>query len=155
MSQLHYYFQSKEGLLVAVLIDALRLHLAALRERLAQVPDQDRIPEALRLVRLKLREEPEWFRLYFDLMGLALWNPRAAEAARAVQQELLSVIRAEARGSRKHSPDGEGVARVVLAALDGLSLQAMLSPGEASLDKAYGVMEQVLDQLAQGFTPQR
>lgn len=152
LSQVHYYYQSKEGLLLAVTREVTRRHLQALQQRLAGVEGvEGRIRAAIAYIQEKLRQDPGWFRLYFDLLGLALWNPKVAAAARALQAEIIALICAQAGAAcDPDQPGAAAAARVVLGALDGLALQALLSQGVAAVDPAYGVLEGLLEVLARG-----
>lgn len=147
LSQLHYYFRSKEQLLIEVMRRTTEQHVRAMAQWLAQQPVERRIPGLVSMMRQRLREDPGWFRLLFDCLALALHDPAASRQLRPFFQELAREA-AERLGQLWQPADkpaggphpGRGgwpgrwawslspqaLGRIFVAALYGLALQLLL-----------------------------
>jgi AcrR family transcriptional regulator len=134
---LHYYFPSKEQLILEILARIRARHrrdIEALVDTLA--PDQ-LAARSFAASRQRVTEEPEWYRLRFEMFALGLLVPAFADEVAALLRDgrdgIAAVIRAIAG-----DPDLEvgGLAAVVLAAFDGLALQALVDPA-FDVDGAY------------------
>ncbi|HEY8486283.1 MAG TPA: helix-turn-helix domain-containing protein [Limnochordales bacterium] len=152
LSQLHYYFRSKEQLLIEVMRRTTEQHVRAMAQWLAQQPVERRIPGLVSMMRQRLREDPGWFRLLFDGLALALHDPAASRQLRPFFQELAREAAqrlgqlwqpADAGGdvSDAVGPDArhgwpgrwawrrlssQALGRIFVAALYGLALQLLL-----------------------------
>ena len=144
----HYYFGSKEGLLAAVVREAARRasrEMAALR---VATPSGALPVAALDRVKQRTEQEPDDYRLRYELFALALRHP-------ALQEEVARLL-AEGRAGIGHGvqaalgdrfSDGEGLAAVLLAAYDGLALQKVIDP-EFDLHGAYQALSRLVAGLA-------
>jgi len=144
----HYYFGSKEALLVEVVQEAARRssrEMAALRLSTSGVS----LPEAA-LLRVKARTErdPDAYRLRYELFALALRHP-------ALREEVASLL-AKGREGIGHGIQAalgeeflerEGLAAVLLACYDGLALQKLIDP-DFDLDGGYRALAQFISCLA-------
>jgi len=122
----HYYFASKEDLLVAVVEEAStvsRAQFAALREAGG---GRDLATSAFELSLARLRERPHDHRLRFELFAIALHNPavRAAYARvlDARRQNMAGIVRAV---DPERPGDAVAFASVIAAAIDGIAIQTL------------------------------
>jgi AcrR family transcriptional regulator len=142
----HYYFASKEELLIAVLHEAGERYGQLMQELGATVPADHFIEAAFAAVRERVRQEPGWYRLRYELFALGLRNP----AFLPVLGEMLAYIRQMFARAFLGLTGGDearaqALAAVVLACVDGLALQTMAQP-EADLAAAYDlVLSLILD----------
>src|SRR5215469_6238781 len=125
----HYYFASKDELFVAVLHEAGTRYGQMMRDLRASVPGDRFLQSALVAARDRVRLEPEWYRLRYELFALSLRNP----AFLPVLGELLAYIRemfarAFADVTGGDSVRAQALAAVVLASFDGLALQQLAEP---------------------------
>ncbi|MBE3584391.1 MAG: TetR/AcrR family transcriptional regulator [Limnochordaceae bacterium] len=137
LSQLHYYFQSKEHLFIEVMRRTTEQHVQEVVGWLAQVNAEHRLTELVRIVRNKLHEDPGWFRLLFDFSSLAfrdaevrgqlcrLFMRVADEAARRVGG-LWQTPPVGSACSRLQGLSPETMGRIFVAALYGLALQVLM-----------------------------
>jgi AcrR family transcriptional regulator len=136
----HYYFTSKDELLRAVLQEAGVRYGRLMGELRATVPPDSFLETAFTALRERIRQEPGWYRLHYELYALGLRNP----TFQPVLGEMLGYIRQMfARALQAATGGDEGraqaLAAVVLACFDGLALQQLAQP-EADLTGAYDLV---------------
>jgi AcrR family transcriptional regulator len=136
----HYYFASKDALLVAVLHEAGERYGRMMQELRAVVPADHFLEAAFDALRERVTREPGWYRLRYELFALGLRNP----TLQPVLGEMLGFIRQMfARAFQGITGGDEGraqaLAAVVLACFDGLALQQLAQP-EADLAGAYDLL---------------
>jgi AcrR family transcriptional regulator len=136
----HYYFASKDELLLAVLREAGERYGRMMQELRATVPADHFLEAAFAALRERVKSEPGWYRLHYELFALGLRNP----TFRPVLGEMLGFIRQMfARAFQGITGGDEGraqaLAAVVLACFDGLALQQLAQP-EADLAGAYDLV---------------
>ncbi|MHB8573608.1 MAG: TetR/AcrR family transcriptional regulator [Candidatus Dormibacteria bacterium] len=128
---LHYYFDSKEALLLAV-VDRMHLELLAeVRASLEGITDpMDRISAGIDQAATKCGEHPEFYRLMFDLMSVGNTVPAIQSRVREMIAEyvefILGEVRAVTGGLPVPLPIPEDVfARTIAGAMDGIALNAL------------------------------
>jgi AcrR family transcriptional regulator len=140
----HYYFASKEELLVAVLREAGTRYGQMMRDLRAAVPADQALEAAVTAARERVTQAPEWYRLRYELFALGLRNP----TLQPVLAELLAYIRqmfAQAFQDLTGADEGRSIAlaAVVLACFDGLALQQLAQP-DVDLAEAYDLLLEVI-----------
>lgn len=134
----HYYFETKDDLLLAAL------------ERGCPMVDLDLegIP-ALDQAQIGFAAEKEWqvwnrdaYKLIFDMVGMAMHNPRMAEkirtflsSRRALVERITEAVVQEAENPPRSTADAIGAA--IWGAFLGIALQRLIDPGfdgDAALD---------------------
>lgn len=137
---LHYYFPSKDKLVLEILGRIRERHRRDIAELVSTLEPGELAARSFQASRRRVAEEPEWYRMRFEMFALGLLVPAFAAEVAALLRDgrdgIAGVIRAIAG-----DPDLEvgGLAAVVLAAFDGLALQALVDPG-FDLDGAYRVL---------------
>jgi AcrR family transcriptional regulator len=126
---LHYYFGTKERLLVEVVRHDSDVRLRRLEESLAEANSVDAIVEAL-VTQLKdyVGEDPASHALIYELFSVSRRNDEVrgelAELYRRVRGQVAEVLRAKERaGVVKLRGDADSVASILFALGDGLELQ--------------------------------
>jgi AcrR family transcriptional regulator len=132
---LHYYFGTKERLLVEVVRHDSDVRLRRLEESLAEADSVDAIVEAL-VTQLKdyVGEDPASHALIYELFSVSRRNDEVrdelAELYRRVRGQVAEVLRAKERaGVVKLRGDADSVASILFALGDGLELQLVSDPG--------------------------
>lgn len=132
---LHYYFGTKERLLVEVVRKDCDLQMARLERQLAAADSVDAIVAAL-VAHLEdfLEHDPASFGLIFELFTASRHNDELrgamTELYQLVRTHVAGVLREkEAAGVVKLRGDAESVASVLFALGDGISLQVLSDPG--------------------------
>jgi AcrR family transcriptional regulator len=138
----HYYFVSKDELLIAVLNEAGTRFGRMMQDLHTSVPADTFLEAAITAARERVQQEPEWYRLRYELFALGLRNPTFLP----VLGNLLATIRqtmtqslAEVAGEQQ----AQALAAVVLACFDGLALQQLAQP-DADLRGAYDLLLKVV-----------
>jgi AcrR family transcriptional regulator len=131
---LHYYFGTKERLLVEVVRHDSDVRLARLERSLADADSVDAIVEAL-VIQFKdyLGEDPALHALTYELLSVSRRNDEVREELgemyRRVRGQVADVLRAkEEAGVVKLRGDAESVASLLFALGDGLELQLVSDP---------------------------
>lgn len=128
----HYYFTSKEELLVAVVHDLEREMVADWQSAVAGLDDPlERIVAALDHTAVRCSEHPEFFRLLFDLYMLGLGNPAIRERCVELWTHFVDDIEAEVRQVLDRLPAAGTVpprdlAEAIAGAIDGIALAGLL-----------------------------
>ncbi|GAC1618330.1 MAG: TetR/AcrR family transcriptional regulator [Candidatus Dormibacteraceae bacterium] len=137
----HYYFESKEDLLVA----AIEYGCAGTTLDVGSFLGMDPAAAARKgfeTEKLQLRTAPDLYRLVLDMFGVGLHNPKIAAAVERYIRERLDVIKgighALVAGAPVRSPI-DGIAAVIWGAFVGISLQKLNDP-EFDADQALDAL---------------
>jgi len=133
---LHYYFGTKERLLVEVVRRDTELRIEMLDEPLEKAKTSEDVLDVLVTYLLDLIEnEPEYFLLLFELFTAGRRNPdiqrelgQLFERTRGHVGEILRAKEAEGVLSLRY--DAEAVTSYLFAVGDGFALQALSAPGQ-------------------------
>jgi len=136
----HYYFASKDELLIAVLQEAGTRYGQMMQSLRADAPTDQVLEAAVTAARDRVTQEPEWYRLRYELFALGLRNPRFLP----VLGELLTFIRGRFAGAfqditGRDQEQAQALAALALAGFDGLALQQLAQP-DADLTHAYDLL---------------
>ncbi len=144
----HYYFASKEELLVEV----TRSCCVRYREEMSRLslPD-DPIARTRALLEFSKRRglaTPAWYRLLGDLAALALRDAKLAKAASLLHAEVLAHVTTligdvEATLGVRLGQSREALAAVLIASVDGLVTQKLIDPG-FDVDAGFAAIEEML-----------
>jgi AcrR family transcriptional regulator len=128
----HYYFTSKEELLVAVVHDLEREMVADWQSAVAGIDDPlERIVAALDHTARRCAEHPEFFRLLFDLYMVGLANPAIRQRCVELWTHFVDDIEAEVRQVLDRLPVPGNVpprelAEAIGGAIDGIALAGLI-----------------------------
>src|ERR1700709_1715967 len=131
---LHYYFGTKERLLVEVVRRDAEIRIARLDERLEKAKSVDDVLDVLVASLTDMIEnEPGFFLLLFELFSAGRRNPdiqhEVGQLFEATRSHVAAVLRAkEAEGILSRRFDAEAVVAYLLAVADGFALQALSDP---------------------------
>jgi hypothetical protein len=131
-------------LLVAVLQEAGARYGEMMRDLRATVPVDQFLEAAVAAARERVTQEPEWYRVRYELFALGLRNPTFLP----VLGDLLAHIRQMfARAFQdltgRNEAQADALAALVLAGFDGLALQQLAQP-DADLKQAYDLLLSVI-----------
>jgi AcrR family transcriptional regulator len=131
---LHYYFHTKERLLVEVVRRDTDIRLATLDEALADAHTADDFIEALvRSLEDMVEHDPGFVTLVFELFTAAQRNDdiraEVAELYRRTREHVAELLEAKQReGVLKLHDEPEAVAVALFALGDGLSMRMLIEP---------------------------
>lgn len=144
----HYYFASKEALLLEVTRECSRRY----RRELLAVPlpadPLERTRTLLQWTKARSLSLPNWYRLLVDLDALALRDgalrKEVAELKREIRDHIASLVAAVEAGLPAPLDQAhESLAAVLLVAIDGLILQKLIDP-DFDLDGGFAALESML-----------
>ncbi len=144
----HYYFTSKEELLVAVVHDLEREMVSDWQSAVDGIDDPlERIVAALDHTAVRASEHPEFFRLLFDLYVVGLNNPAIRERCAELWTRFVDDIEAEVRQVLAKLPAPGSVpprdlAEAIGGAIDGIALAGLVR--NASPLAVYGALKSML-----------
>ena len=140
----HYYFASKEELLIAVLREAGARYGRLMQELRATVPADRFLEAAFAALRERAVREPGWYRLRYELFALGLRDPTflpvLGEMLAHTRQMFARAFHGLTGGDEARA---QALAALVLACFDGLALQTLAQP-EADLAAAYDLVLSML-----------
>ena len=143
----HYYFGGKDQLLVEVLQAAGRRFTRATEQLAQQRPTDQFIEAALTQPLERVYQEPEWYRLRYELFSLGLHNPTIAPGMRdLLAQGRQDVGKAVARAETRAPIESTTLAAILLAVFDGLALQKIIDP-DFDIEASYRLLTRMLDCL--------
>jgi AcrR family transcriptional regulator len=131
---LHYYFGTKERLLVEVIRRDTDLRLARLDEGLEPTRSVDDVVGAMvASLQETLEEEPEYFLLLFELFTALRRAPdierEIAEMSTRTRERVAEILRTkEKQGALKLRRDAEAVVDYLFATADGFAFQILTNP---------------------------
>src|SRR5947209_15706822 len=159
----HYYFETKEDLLVAAIEHACQPVMDAWQQagmNLTGPLPEDADPMLVarmgfELAKEELRTYRGLFLLTFDMFGVGLHNPKIAAAVRAFIEERRAFIARITQGVIAGMPDppaasADAIAAALWGSLHGIYLQKVMNPdfdAEAAID--------ALSEMAIAFAPRR
>jgi AcrR family transcriptional regulator len=142
----HYYFATKDELLLAILYEAGKRFSQQLSQELQTVMEQGKtFADSAMLATARIaRKDPAWYRLRYELYALGLRNPiflpavgeflaKGRHEIARVLQEFIGIDEAQA----------QAIAAVIHASSDGLALQQLAEP-ELDLTAAYQLVQRLL-----------
>ena len=150
LSQLNYYYGSKEGLFVAVVNMVTKKYVTRFEDYLKEgTTPQEKIASLKRFFQELLDKDPGLFRIFYDLTGLALWSPVFGDLLRKVFKELSQKIEEYILLPKPHGEIFKGytsqhMARMILGAMYGTAVQVLLDPGEERLADSIGAIQLIL-----------
>ena len=131
---LHYYFGTKEALLVEVVRHDCDVRMAVLEEQLSGAQDADDLLGRLVLSLEELvRDEPEFFTVVFELFTISRRNDEIAaefaELMRRTREHVAALLAAkQAEGVLTLSAEPEAVADVLFSLGDGVAMRMLAEP---------------------------
>src|SRR5215467_5463749 len=146
---LHYYFASKDELLVEVLKDISQRYTESGRQMSATVPAEQLGAAGLNDALQRTLHSPETYRLRYELFALGLRNPALLPAVRSLLasgRSGISHVVHSAVGER--SFDTGALASILLACFDGLALQRLAEP-DFDIESAYRLLSRMLNCLVE------
>jgi len=129
---LHYYFESKQELLLEVVVVMEREMIRDWQAAVEHVDDPlERIVAALDHAAARCSEQPEFFRLLFDLYNISLASPALQARCAQMWSHFIDEIEAEVRRVLGRLPayavvPPRDLAGAVAGAIDGIALSGLV-----------------------------
>ncbi|WP_142342808.1 TetR/AcrR family transcriptional regulator, partial [Bacillus wiedmannii] len=95
----HYYFPTKEGLLVNATSYVMQKQIKEIQKELSNIQDfSEKLKKLIFVVHHQFKSS-EWRKVYFSLLAAAAWSPKIMEEVRALQNQLIDLIQEYAHTS--------------------------------------------------------
>ena len=136
LSQLTYYFETKEGLFLEVINMMTDRYLTELRNLMKQTNSATKKRGALsQFFKDLAKDDPKLLRLFVDFTAQAMWIPSFKQKMEHLFSQLTRIIDSEIVGSEKEIPmqdsqEALSTARMIFGTLYGLTVQMMLGGEE-------------------------
>ncbi|HEU5369198.1 MAG TPA: TetR/AcrR family transcriptional regulator [Ktedonobacterales bacterium] len=141
----HYYFKSRDKLLLAVLYkEGERFRQRVMEGIQAKLATQSFPDAAIGTLYALARQDPTWYRLRYELFALGLRKPDfLPEVARFLGAMRLGMTRAFMEFIGMDEARAQATAALILAGSDGLALQ-QIAQSDLDLAGAYDLMRLLL-----------
>lgn len=148
---LHYYFASKEDLLLAVIEGYKDSFIQELETAVVNAPPQRWLEQLLEVLHHSLTEKKALHRLWYDLQVQAMYVPAFRHHVNEIRARLHDLIARIVRqlfppATHSMSMSVDGAVSLIYAQVDGLFLQSMLEEATTP-ENAWSRFEQTLPQL--------
>jgi AcrR family transcriptional regulator len=142
----HYYFASKNDLLLALIYEAGARFSQQLMLEMEKMSSEHAFPDmAMLAVAAASRSNPEWYRLRYELYALGLRNPdflpAVGEMLAKGRQGIAQVIQEQ---TGIDTAQAQAIAAIWHACTDGLALQQLTQPG-LDLTASYQLVQRLLN----------
>jgi len=147
----HYYFASKGELLLEVVRSACQAYRAEMAALELPADPMQRTRALLAWSKQRGLELPDWYRMIADLEALALRDPGLAKEVAELRREVRAhtaalVAEAEAALGASLGVTHDGLAAVIIPAIDGLVVQKLLDDA-FDLEAGFDALEKMLVSL--------
>jgi len=146
LSQLNYYYKNKEGLFNEVVKMMMHQYLHEIEEKLKSTKNtKEKVTSLIKYFNELIKKKPELLRLFIDFTAQSLWLPSFRQHLKNLFADLSemiegSVLTETVTNKNLHGYSPRSVAKMVLGALYGTSIQIMLDSDE---DKAFDSLDLV------------
>lgn len=140
---IHYYFDSKDQLLLEVLSEAAERYIKGMERLTTSTAAENLLEVTFSEPRQRVNQEPEWYRLRCELFALGLRNSHlrpGMTSMLAAGRRCISEVVNKIAGDE--AVDSSAIAAILLACFDGLALQKLADPN-FDLEGAYNVLLQM------------
>lgn len=146
----HYYFSNKQEILTYVLMEISKQYTQEMSYLRANVSSEHLAEAALNEPKKRVYEQPEWYRLRYELFALGLRTPAVAPGVDALlsnaRQGIIAILQDVFQDVRE---DNEFIAAILVACFDGLALQKLVNP-DFDLEGAYAALTKMAMSLQRG-----
>ncbi|MBA1334248.1 MAG: Transcriptional regulator, AcrR family [Firmicutes bacterium] len=151
LSHLTYYYKNKEGLFTEVINMMMHQYLHEIEDSLKSAAStKEKIASLVRYFKELIRDKPNLLRLFIDFTAQALWLPSFGEQVDSLFNNLAEIIDKNiladteiCKGLQEYS--SKSIARLILGALYGVSIQIMLGSDKESTFESLNLAESLLN----------
>lgn len=151
LSQLNYYYKNKEGLFTEVVKMMVHQYLHEVEDELKSTTNtKEKIASLVRYFSELIRKNPELLRLFIDFTAQSLWLPsfrRQLKNLFADLSEMIekSILVGTVMNKNLREYPSKSLAKLVLGALYGTSIQIMLDSDEEKAFDSLNLLGMILN----------
>jgi len=133
LGQLTYYYKSKENLFLEVINMMIYQYISEIEQKLeSAISKEQKLTALMAFFKELLQINPHLFKLFIDFTAQALWIPSFREKVNSLFERLSEIIEKNLmldvnKSSWKSDYSPRSIAKLILGALYGTSIQLMLS----------------------------
>lgn len=151
LSQLNYYYKNKEGLFTEVINMMMQKYLQEVESYLSKgTTAKGKILSLIKYIQEMIDGNPRLFRLLYDFTSMALWSASFGKLLCSLFEDLANLIEKHVLNNipaksnlRGYTP--KSIARMLLGAMFGTTIQVILDPQEKKLPEALKAIELVFE----------
>lgn len=151
LSQLTYYYKSKEKLFIEVINMMMEQYLSEIEATLeATANSKDKMTSLIKFFKVLIGEKPNLLRLFIDFTAQALWVPSFRERLDSLFYDLTKIIEKNLpidtstdKNAPEHSP--KFISKLVFGALFGTSIQIILGSDQDFTPDSLNLAENLLN----------
>jgi AcrR family transcriptional regulator len=146
LSQLTYYYKSKEKLFTEVVNMMMRQYMHEIKNSFQSAANkEERMAALIGYFKALIREKPELLKLFIDFTAQSLWLPPFRKQVEGFFNDLVEIVDSNIlNGEDIVGYSSRSVARFILGALYGTSIQIMLDSDENSALESLNLTESIL-----------
>ncbi len=151
LSQINYYYKNKEGLFTEVVKVMIQQYLYEIEEELkSTVRMEEKMTSLIGYFSNLIRKKPDFFKLFVDFTAQSLWLPYFAKQLKNLFNDLTEMIEKNVlsgieNGKIKKEYSSKTIAKFILGALYGISVQIMIGSDEQNTYESLDMIESILD----------
>jgi AcrR family transcriptional regulator len=151
LSQLNYYYKNKEGLFTEVVKLMMHQYLQEINDKLRSVTGtKEKISSLVKYFNELIRKNPELLRLFVDFTAQSLWLPSFRSQLKNLFNDLSEMIEKSLSvgtiiNKNLQKCSSKSVAKLVLGALYGTSIQIMLDSEEDNAFESLDLIGTILN----------
>ena len=151
LSQINYYYKNKEGLFTEVVKVMIQQYLYEIEEELkSTVRMEEKMTSLIGYFSNLIRKKPDFFKLFVDFTAQSLWLPYFAKQLKNLFNDLTEMIEKNVlsgieNGEIKKEYSSKTIAKFILGALYGISVQIMIGSDEQNTYESLDMIESILD----------
>lgn len=145
LSQLNYYYKNKEGLFTEVIKVLSKKYLTEMEDELRKSNlAKERLKSIIDYFKKTLKERPEFFKLLYDITGMALWSSSFGRLLQIMYGNLSNLIEKYITNddfykNHKNKYSSKALSQMILGTLVGTTIQIILNPDENSTDSLNAI----------------
>jgi len=147
LSQLTYYYKTKEGLFTEVINMMIHQYLHEIEDTLKPAADsKEKMALLVKFFKELISDKPKLLRLFIDFTAQALWLPSFEEQVDRLFNNITEIIEDNILTDTKFDMNAEeysskSAAKLILGALYGISIQIMLGSDKDSAFESLNLAE--------------
>lgn len=150
LSQLNYYYKNKEGLFTEIIKVLSKKYLIEIEQELIKGNTAvEKLTNIINYFRKILAEQPELFKVLYDITGMALWSSTFITLVKNLYINLSDmiekyIVRDYFGENNKKRYSLEALSKMILGTLIGTAIQSVLNP-EESMDESLNAIKIIFE----------
>lgn len=143
VSQITYYYKTKENLLLEVIKKAVYEYLNELKQKLKEIDSpNERMPFFFDQIKKLMIENTNLYRLLLDFYSLATWNKEIQKEFKLIFNEMVSLLCGILKQiSLKNSYSNEQTAKLIVGACLGIAMQYVMDENDKEAVSSLKIMK--------------